>query len=110
MSVVMSDEKHFKNPKEFNPDRFLNGESEQFVVSFGMGKRACPGESLARAEVYLVRRPNKKEEDSVQILGNMALNYNLEAIEGKLPRMEAKMEYGAMRKAFPFECILSRRN
>ena len=40
----------------------------------------------------------------------MALNYNLEAIEGKLPRMEAKMEYGAMRKAFPFACILSRRN
>ncbi|VDP07597.1 unnamed protein product [Heligmosomoides polygyrus] len=44
---------------QFNPDRFLNGNKlDQMVVPFGLGKRACPGESLAQAELYLVGSEN----------------------------------------------------
>lgn len=40
---------------QFNPDRYFTGDKiDQMVVSFGLGKRACPGESLAQAELYLV--------------------------------------------------------
>ena len=48
-------EKHFEEPMKFKPERFINSEGE-FVPSdligfFGIGKRRCPGETLARAEV-----------------------------------------------------------
>ena len=46
------------NPESFNPDRFFNGpdkpvsKPEQFVP-FGIGKRICMGESLARNEIFI---------------------------------------------------------
>ncbi|KAK6045600.1 hypothetical protein COOONC_16895 [Cooperia oncophora] len=56
ISLIMTDEKYFKNRNEFNPDRYLNGNKlDQKVVPFGLGKRSCLGESLAQAELYLVR-------------------------------------------------------
>ncbi|KAK6049266.1 hypothetical protein COOONC_13229 [Cooperia oncophora] len=43
----------------FNPDRYSNGDKlEQKVVAFGLGKRSCLGESLAQAELYLVKFTN----------------------------------------------------
>lgn len=39
---------------QFNPSRFLENNNDQYVVAFGLGKRACLGESLARAELYMV--------------------------------------------------------
>ena len=57
---VMLDPKHFPNPLAFNPDRFLSKESDgslKFtphprVVPFGIGKRRCLGEVLARVQLY----------------------------------------------------------
>ena len=55
LNMLMMDEKYFKNPREFYPDRFIEDPKlEQQVVPFGMGKRICIGESLARMELYLV--------------------------------------------------------
>ena len=67
ISMIMGDEKNYSKSSEvshdlfkkkhhfqFNPDRYLSGESDQYVVPFGLGKRACLGESLARGELYLV--------------------------------------------------------
>lgn len=50
----------WKDPSSFNPDRFLNAdgtevnrlEGEKMMV-FGMGKRRCIGEVIARHEVFL---------------------------------------------------------
>ena len=48
-------DKYFENPNVFNPSRFINEEGK-FVPSskvffFGLGKRRCPGEIFARAQV-----------------------------------------------------------
>uniref|UniRef100_A0A0K0EZ49 Cytochrome P450 18a1 (inferred by orthology to a D. melanogaster protein) n=1 Tax=Strongyloides venezuelensis TaxID=75913 RepID=A0A0K0EZ49_STRVS len=51
------DEKYFKDPHVFNPDRFLDNEGRFKVandhMSFGKGKRICAGKSLADAEIFL---------------------------------------------------------
>ncbi|KAK6052067.1 hypothetical protein COOONC_10427 [Cooperia oncophora] len=40
---------------EFDPERYMKGQKlEEQVIPFGIGRRACLGESLARAELYLV--------------------------------------------------------
>ena len=57
ISTVMRDERYFENPDEFNPDRFLNKDGKFFSVPelmpFGIGKRSCLGEGLARMELFL---------------------------------------------------------
>ena len=50
----------WKEPSAFNPDRFLSADGSELnklagekVMLFGMGKRRCIGEMVARNEVYL---------------------------------------------------------
>lgn len=54
---VHYDPEVFESPYEFRPERFLdeNGRlvNTEKVWSFSIGKRACPGESLAVLEVFL---------------------------------------------------------
>ncbi|VDO51931.1 unnamed protein product [Haemonchus placei] len=56
LSLIMSDERYFKNPAKFDPDRYEKGGKalEQRVIPFGIGKRSCLGEMLAKAELYLI--------------------------------------------------------
>ncbi|KAK3739740.1 hypothetical protein RRG08_020170 [Elysia crispata] len=47
----------WKDPEKFSPERFLDAQGilkqpEQFIP-FGIGRRACPGESLAKMELFL---------------------------------------------------------
>lgn len=51
----MIDPKVFTNPKEFDPDRFIeNGKIKHYdqFVPFGIGKRICMGETLAKHEIF----------------------------------------------------------
>jgi hypothetical protein len=46
----------FENPHQFNPDRFVkDGKfvSDERVVPFGIGRRACIGQTLAEKEFYI---------------------------------------------------------
>ncbi|CAC5358754.1 CYP2K [Mytilus coruscus] len=52
------DETIWRDPKEFNPGRFLNKNNgiinKEYLIPFSLGPRICPGESLARSELFLV--------------------------------------------------------
>ncbi|CAM4526866.1 cytochrome P450 1A1 [Lepidochelys kempii] len=57
---VNHDEKLWKDPSTFNPERFLSAEGTEVnraesekVMMFGLGKRKCIGESIGRWEVFL---------------------------------------------------------
>ncbi|XP_062819131.1 cytochrome P450 1A5 [Anolis carolinensis] len=57
---VNHDETLWEDPSSFNPDRFLSADGTEIdraesekVMLFGMGKRRCIGENLARWEVFL---------------------------------------------------------
>ncbi|NWW76247.1 CP1A5 protein, partial [Climacteris rufus] len=57
---VNHDEKLWKDPETFNPERFLSADGTKVnkvdgekVLMFGLGKRKCIGESIARWQVFL---------------------------------------------------------
>nr|O42430.1 RecName: Full=Cytochrome P450 1A1; AltName: Full=CYPIA1 [Limanda limanda]CAA04953.1 CYP1A [Limanda limanda] len=57
---INHDPEMWKDPSSFNPDRFLSADGSEVnkldgekVMAFGMGKRRCIGEVIARNEVYL---------------------------------------------------------
>uniref|UniRef100_A0AC35F1S7 Cytochrome P450 n=1 Tax=Panagrolaimus sp. PS1159 TaxID=55785 RepID=A0AC35F1S7_9BILA len=57
ISQVLYDEKIFPEPHKFLPERFLDSnekfQSKPELIPFSIGKRACLGESMARAELFL---------------------------------------------------------
>ncbi|KAI8492614.1 hypothetical protein Bbelb_296550 [Branchiostoma belcheri] len=54
---VHMDPKHWQDPDQFNPERFLNPEGTtklpEAFKAFGLGRRLCFGEQMARMEIFL---------------------------------------------------------
>ncbi|KAF1753456.1 hypothetical protein GCK72_020013 [Caenorhabditis remanei] len=85
LCLLHTDEANFKNPTEFQPERFLeNNNLEKKLIPFGIGKRSCLGESLARAELYL-------------ILGNLIMEYDLEPV-GVKPELKTPSPCAIMKR------------
>ncbi len=62
MTHVMYDPTVFPSPRQFNPERYLQKDEKSglvkfvphpHVIPFGVGKRRCLGETLAKMELYL---------------------------------------------------------
>ncbi|CAI5451075.1 unnamed protein product [Caenorhabditis angaria] len=86
LSMLHTDEGVFKNHKQFRPERFLEDEQlEKMLIPFGIGKRVCLGESLARAELFL-------------ILGNILLRYDIKCADNTIPKMESISPFAMMKK------------
>ncbi|GMS92075.1 hypothetical protein PENTCL1PPCAC_14250, partial [Pristionchus entomophagus] len=94
---VLKDDPIFENPEEFRPERFLeadgktvNKKAMERMIAFGMGKRQCLGESLARIEIFLV-------------LGSLLLNYRF------IPIGEIDMTpiFGSILNSKPYKCIVA---
>ncbi|KAH7703679.1 CYP-14A4 protein [Aphelenchoides avenae] len=58
---VMRDDPVWVDPDSFRPGRYLHDDGVTFrkellerTVPFGMGKRLCAGESLARSQMFLI--------------------------------------------------------
>uniref|UniRef100_A0A1I7TXU2 CYtochrome P450 family n=1 Tax=Caenorhabditis tropicalis TaxID=1561998 RepID=A0A1I7TXU2_9PELO len=85
LAMLHTDGAVFKNPEEFRPERYLeNNNLEKTLIPFGIGKRSCLGESLARAELYL-------------ITGNMILDYKLEPV-GSIPEVKTRTPFGLLKR------------
>ncbi|KAG1714922.1 Cytochrome P450 2J6 [Nymphon striatum] len=55
---VHRDPTYWKNPLDFDPNRFIDKEGKVFrppyLMPFGSGKRVCVGESMAKMEIFLL--------------------------------------------------------
>ena len=105
MTEVLNDPKHFPNPNEFKPERFLetNSDSGKVVfqphpalIPFGIGKRVCMGESLAKNEMFLF---------FVRVIQRI----NIRVTDGKRPDPNEFIA-GVTRIPKPYNILVSSRN
>ncbi|XP_039199952.1 cytochrome P450 2U1 isoform X1 [Crotalus tigris] len=96
---VHRDPNKWENPDDFCPARFLdeNGQllKKEIFIPFGIGKRVCMGEQLAKMELFLM---------FVSLLQSFTFIYPADL---KKPSMEGK--FGLTLAPFPFELIALKR-
>ena len=77
VTVMYRDPKLWKFPNEFNPENFLDDQGRYmkspYLLPFSVGTRACPGENIAKMELFLV-------------LTNIIRRYKVKSV-GKVPEM-----------------------
>uniref|UniRef100_A0A914UNY3 Cytochrome P450 n=1 Tax=Plectus sambesii TaxID=2011161 RepID=A0A914UNY3_9BILA len=102
ITSVLDGQESFDDPDRFDPTRFLESDGKTFnktvmesLVPFGLGKRQCAGEPLARMELFL-------------ILVSLMQRYSLDVPEGgSLPDLTPL--FGATQNPLPYECKVALR-
>ncbi|KAF8841667.1 cytochrome P450 [Paxillus ammoniavirescens] len=101
MRAMLHDERVYKDPDSFKPERFLgdNPEMDPRQACFGFGRRKCPGYFLAYSSVWLV---------CVQSLAVFTISKAVE--DGVEITPEIKMSAGVISYPAPFKCSIEARN
>lgn len=98
ISILMNDESVFPDAKAFRPERFLGEDGKLRRVDeflpFSVGKRQCLGESLARAELFL-------------IFGNLLKRFEFRPTPGSWPSKQRV--FGLTVSPPQYECVVQLR-
>uniref|UniRef100_A0A3Q3LCY7 Uncharacterized protein n=1 Tax=Labrus bergylta TaxID=56723 RepID=A0A3Q3LCY7_9LABR len=82
LTSVLHDETMWETSHSFNPQHFLDQDGQfrkrEAFLPFSAGKRVCPGEQLARAEVFL-------------FFTSLLQRFSLSAPDGEQPSLEFKL-------------------
>uniref|UniRef100_A0A158P7X3 Unspecific monooxygenase n=1 Tax=Angiostrongylus cantonensis TaxID=6313 RepID=A0A158P7X3_ANGCA len=96
ISILMNDESIFENCKEFRPERFLDvhGKLRRIdeFLPFSVGKRQCLGESLARAELFLIFSNLLKQFDFTPASGTTLSTSRILGLTVSPPKYECVVE------------------
>ncbi|KAF9006260.1 cytochrome P450 [Hymenopellis radicata] len=87
----------YKNPMQFDPTRFMgeNPEQDPREVSFGFGRRVCPGRLLAQSTIFIVCA--------------MALSlFDIRKVKGEEPTFS--IEHGSVSHPTPYNCTFTPRS
>ncbi|KAH9928066.1 cytochrome P450 [Fomitopsis serialis] len=101
---MLRDPRHYSNPEQFNPDRFLPREGSEPErdprhIVFGFGRRVCPGSQLAETSLFLICATSLA-----------AFEISKPVIDGKV--IEPSMEYttGTITHPQEFQCAIKPRS
>lgn len=101
---ISHDPEFFEKPEVFNPSRFLDSSGtrievdktiREFFLPFGTGRRKCPGEQLAKMELFL-------------FFTTLVQKCKFETAPGESPVVDSK--YGLTLKPKDFEVVVRARN
>ena len=99
LEKFMNDPIQFPEPSRFKPERFLDKDGKvqkhDYLVPFGIGKRICMGESLAKNEMFIF---------FVRIIQRI----NIRVTDGKLPDPN-EFTVGITRIPKPYDVLISAR-
>ncbi|XP_029452614.1 cytochrome P450 2U1-like [Rhinatrema bivittatum] len=96
---VHRDPKIWENPDDFYPDRFLDGTGhilkKEAFIPFGIGRRVCMGEQLAKMELFLM-------------FANLLQSFTF-ALSDETSKPSLKGRFGLTLAPFPFNVNISSR-
>ncbi|KAN0000453.1 hypothetical protein ACTFIZ_000911 [Dictyostelium cf. discoideum] len=92
---IHKNEEFFKNPNEFNPDRYLDDSIPIPDLHFGIGQRGCPGRFLAMDQLFIC-------------IANILLKFKIKSIDGK--KIDDSIQFSVYLKPKDFEILLEKRN
>ncbi|XP_047510648.1 cytochrome P450 18a1-like [Pieris napi] len=97
INKINMDPEHFPVPEKFIPERFLENNRlslPDHFIPFGVGRRICLGEQLARMELFI-------------FFSNLMNNFDWEIPEGdEVPGLEGT--YGTIHMPLPFKVIFKK--
>jgi len=101
--AMTRDENKYPDPESFNPNRFLDGNGQlnddDTVLTFGYGRRICPGRHMASSSTWLI---------IVSVLSTFDIRKKIEGNGLEIP-IEGKYSGGLIRYPLPFECSITPR-
>lgn len=101
IDAMHTDPDYFDRPREFIPERHISAEGDfvrnEKIIPFGIGKRSCPGEPIANAQIFLY-------------VTSFIQKFEIEAPKGRTYGMEGVMDFlGKIPADSPVEVMLKRR-